>query len=410
MAEKAAQVKIAPVAANCPDDSRSNLPHLVKKLALLQKASHLRCYDPRQRRRHRLDHNKKVCCLSQFETVATACAAPKDARAWAQTLGEYSQPSNARGIFELAVSFLPFGLLWVAMALLMTNGYWFGLLLAIPAAGFLIRLFMIQHDCGHGAFFDNAHANDWVGRTLGVLTLTPYATWKRAHALHHAGSGCLDHRGFGEIATLTVEEYKSLSRWQQLKYRIYRHPLVLFGVGPTYLFIFDHRLPVGMMDRGWQPWISTMGTNLALALLVAPLVWLVGWEVFLLIQLPITILAATAGVWLFFVQHQFEETTWERLPAWKRQEAALYGSSHYDLPQPLRWFSANIGVHHVHHLSCRIPFYRMSRVLRDHPQLRTINRMTLLDSLKTAPLALWAEARQQMISFREFRRIQANAA
>ena len=339
-----------------------------------------------------------------------SASAPRDARAWAKTVAAYSQPSNVRGSLEFAVSLVPFALIWAAMAVLITNGYWIALVLALPAAGFLVRLFMIQHDCGHGACFRNTHANDWVGRTVGVMTLTPYSNWKRSHALHHASSGCLDHRGVGEIATLTVEEYKALSTWQKFKYRLYRHPLVLFGVGPAYLFILDHRLPLGMMRRGWQPWISTMGTNLALAALVAALIWLVGWKVFLVVQLPITLLAATAGVWLFFVQHQFEETSWDRLPVWKRQEAALHGSSHYDLPQPLRWFTANIGVHHVHHLSARIPFYRLGRVLRDHPELREINRMTLLDSLKTVPLALWDETRQRMISFAEYRRTQAAAA
>ncbi|QKV19944.1 fatty acid desaturase [Oricola thermophila] len=337
-------------------------------------------------------------------------APPKDARAWAKTLADYNKPNSARAILEFALSFLPFVALWAAMAFALLNGYWMALLLVVPAAGFLLRLFMIQHDCGHGAFFGNSLANDWTGRAIGVLTLTPYSLWKRTHAIHHAGSGCLDRRGFGEIATLTVEEYRALPGWERFKYRLYRHPLVLFGVGPAFLFIVDHRLPTGMMRKGWQPWLSTMGTNLAIAAVVAPLVWLVGLKVFLAIQLPITILAATIGVWLFFVQHQFEETSWERLPEWKRQEAALHGSSHYDLPAPLRWMTGNIGVHHVHHLSARIPFYRLSRVLRDHPELRDMNRMTLLDSLKTIPLALWDEAQHRMISFREYRRGTAATA
>ena len=351
---------------------------------------------------------RKPYRLSQIETAAGS--AGKDARAWAKAVAAYTQPSNARGALEFAVSLLPYALLWAAIAALLSYGYWIGMVLAVPTAGFLLRLFMIQHDCGHGAFFRNSHANDWIGRTVGVVTLTPYSTWKRSHALHHAGSGCLDHRGVGEIATLTVEEYEALSAWERFKYRLYRHPLVLFGVGPAYLFIIEHRLPTGMMRRGWQPWLSTMGTNLALAALVAALIWLVGWKVFLLVQLPITLIAATAGVWLFFVEHQFEETSWERLPEWQRQHAALHGSSHYDLPQPLRWFTGNIGVHHVHHLSARIPFYRLGRVLRDHPELRDINRMTLLDSLKTIPLALWDETQSRMISFGEFRRRRMAAA
>lgn len=339
----------------------------------------------------------------------TDAAVPADARAWAKTLKSYNTPNNPRATLEVAVSIVPFVALWAMAAFLVSNGWWLGLAFTVPAAGFLLRLFMVQHDCGHGAFFGNAHANDWTGRIIGVLTLTPYGLWKRAHAIHHAGSGCLDHRGLGEIATLTVAEYRELPAWQKLRYRLYRNPVVLFGIGPAWLFIVDHRLPMRSLRRGWQPWLSTMGTNAAIAAVVGLLIWLVGWKVFLAVQLPVTLLAATAGVWLFFVQHQFEETSWERLPAWKRQEAALHGSSHYDLPAPLRWFTANIGVHHVHHLSARIPFYRLGRVMRDHPELSNINRMTLVQSLKTVPLALWDETRHRMISFGEYRRTAAAA-
>jgi acyl-lipid omega-6 desaturase (Delta-12 desaturase) len=342
--------------------------------------------------------------LLTTENAEAAKPARIDARTLARALAKYNNPSNGRGIFEIAVSVLPFAALWALMAVLLANGYWLALALAIPAAGFLVRLFMIQHDCGHGAFFSQSMANDWIGRAIGVLTFTPYSIWKRVHALHHAGSGCLDHRGFGEIATLTVEEYKALSTWGRIKYRMYRNPVVLFGIGPAYLFILEHRLPIGMMRRGWQPWLSTMGTNLAIAAAAAAVIWFVGVKVFLLVQFPIIVLASTAGVWLFFVQHQFEETTWEKLPKWKRQDAALHGSSHYDLPEPLRWFTGNIGVHHVHHLCSRIPFYRLPRVLRDHPELRDVNRMTLFDSLKTIPLALWDETQHRMISFRDYRR------
>ncbi len=327
---------------------------------------------------------------------------PLDARAWSRILAQYRDPSNARGIYELFVTFVPFVALWAVTALLLYHDYWLGLILVIPTAGFLVRLFMIQHDCGHDSFLGNTIANNWTGRTIGVLTMTPYSFWQRSHALHHAGSGCLDHRGFGDIETLTVEEYQDLSMWGRAKYRMYRHPLVMFGIGPSYIFLLNNRLPLGMMRRGWQPWTSTMGTNLAIAVFATAMIWLVGWKVFLAIQLPVVIIAGTIGVWLFFVQHQFEETTWEKLPEWKRQEAALHGSSHYDLPQPLRWFSGNIGVHHVHHLCSRIPFYRLSRVLRNHPELRYINRLTLSESLRSIPLSLWDPEQLRMVSFREF--------
>jgi omega-6 fatty acid desaturase (delta-12 desaturase) len=232
-------------------------------------------------------------------------------------------------------------------------GYWFCLLLAVPAAGFLVRLFMIQHDCGHGAFFHHRLANDWVGRVISVLTLTPYDFWRRTHAIHHASSGNLDRRGIGDIDTLTVQEYLALSRCGRLRYRLYRHPIVMFGLGPAYLFILRHRLPIGVMCGGWQPLLSTMATNAAIAALVAIVIWFVGVGPFLLVHLPIVFLAASIGVWLFYVQHQFEDTFWAEDWAWNLHAAALHGSSHYDLPGILRWFTANIGVHHIHHLCSR---------------------------------------------------------
>jgi acyl-lipid omega-6 desaturase (Delta-12 desaturase) len=260
---------------------------------------------------------------------------------------------------------------------------------------------MIQHDCGHGSFFAHRHANDWVGRVIGVLTLTPYDFWRRTHAVHHATAGNLDHRGIGDVDTLTVREYRALSYWGRLKYRLYRHPLILFGLGPAYLFLLQQRLPVGMMRKGWQPWASTMATNLAIALVVAIVVWFVGIKAFLLVHLPIMLLAASAGVWLFYMQHQFERTTWARDGEWRLHDAALWGSSYYDLPSFLCWFTANIGVHHVHHLCSRIPYYRLPEVLRDHPELRAIGRLTLLESLSCARLALWDEEQSRLVSFRE---------
>lgn len=339
--------------------------------------------------------------MSNVSKAAPGAVNPTTARAWAHTLSQYRSPDNVRGIFEIAVTILPFVGLWALTALLVSHGHWIGLLLCLPAAMFLVRLFMIQHDCGHGAFVSHPKANEWIGRILGVLTFTPFGMWQRSHALHHAGSGCLDHRGFGEIDTLTVDEYRARSSWARARYRAYRHPLVMFGIGPTYLFLLDHRLPIGMMRRGWQPWLSTMGTNIAIATAAAAIIWLIGFKIFLLIQLPITVIAATIGVWLFFVQHQFERTTWESLPEWQRQEAALHGSSHYDLPVPLRWLTGNIGVHHVHHLCSRIPFYRLQRVLKNHPELRDINRLTLWDSLRTVRLALWDQNQNRLVSFKE---------
>jgi omega-6 fatty acid desaturase (delta-12 desaturase) len=328
-----------------------------------------------------------------------------EARNWTQILNRYRQPILTRSLIEIAITMLPLVLLWAAMWVALQFSFWLCLLLALPAAGFLVRLFMIQHDCGHGAFFSHRLANDWVGRVLGVVTLTPYDFWRRTHSLHHATSGNLDRRGIGDIDTLTVREYLARSPWGRLKYRIYRHPVVMFGLGPAYLFIMQHRLPVGLMrGAGWGPWLSTMATNGGIALLAATLIWFVGLKAFLLVHVPIVLISASIGVWLFYVQHQFEETNWDRPPDWSLHESALHGSSHYDLPHVLRWFTANIGIHHVHHLCSRVPFYRLPRVLRDHPQLAEIGRLTLGESLRCVRLTLWDENRKLMISFRELGR------
>jgi len=289
--------------------------------------------------------------------------------------------------------------MWLAL----DAGYWLCLLRAVPAAGFLVRLFMIQHYCGHGAFFPHRLANDWLGRAIGVLTLTPYEYWRRTHAIHHATSGKLERRGIGDVETLTVREYLALTRLQRLRYRLYRHPAVMFGLGPAYLFFLQYRLPLGLMRSGWRPWISAMGTNLAIAVVAAAMIWLIGIVPFLLVHLPIALLGATIGVWLFYVQHQFEDTLWADEEHWNVHDAALHGSSHYELPGVLRWFTANIGIHHVHHLSSRIPYYRLNRVLRDHPDLRKIGRLTIGQSLACIRLVLWDESRRRMISFRQLR-------
>jgi omega-6 fatty acid desaturase (delta-12 desaturase) len=343
-----------------------------------------------------------------MEAAGSAAVWPhNDAREWPRLLAAYRTPSPARSMAELGISFLPFVALWTFAWLLITNGQWLGLILTVPAAGFLLRLFLIQHDCGHGSFFRRRSANDWLGRAIGVLTLTPYDYWRRTHAVHHATSGNLDHRGMGDVKTLTVDEYFRSSRWERIVYRFYRNPLVMFGFGSVYLFVLKYRLPIGLMRSGWRPWASVMATNLAIALTVGTIIWLLGLWPFLAIQIPIVLIAGTIGVWLFYVQHQFEETSWEADPAWSFQETALHGSSHYDLPPILAWFTANIGIHHVHHLGSRIPYYRLPQVLKDYPDLKGIGRLTLLDSLRCVNLVLWDEQAKRLVSFREATRIRA---
>jgi omega-6 fatty acid desaturase (delta-12 desaturase) len=333
---------------------------------------------------------------------APAPAASRDPQTWAQLLARYREPSVPRGIVEILITAGPLIAIWIAMWLLMGVSYWLALPLAIPAAGFLVRLFMIQHDCGHGSFFAAHQANTWVGRVIGIVTLTPFDIWRRSHNMHHATSGNLDRRGMGDIETMTVSEYLASPWYERLRYRLYRNPIVLFVIGPAYVFLIANRLPIGMMKQ-WRPWVSSMVNNAIVALLIVAFMWLMGVGPFLFAYLSTILLAASIGVWLFFVQHQFEETVWAESSEWSLQHAALKGSSHYDLPAVLRWFTANIGVHHVHHLSSRIPYYRLRRVLNDHPELKDVGRLTLWESFKCVRLALWCETRRRMISFRELR-------
>jgi omega-6 fatty acid desaturase (delta-12 desaturase) len=325
--------------------------------------------------------------------------------AWSKRLAPYRQPKTSRSIFETAVTFGPLLTIWaIAWALHARGLWWAALLLTVPAALFLVRVFMIQHDCGHGAFFGQREANEWVGRIAGVFTFTPYDYWRQSHAMHHATSGNLDRRGgLGVIETLTVEEYRALPRGRRFGYWLYRHPLVMFGLGPVYVFFISQRVPLGMMRQGWRPWASVMGNGAAVLAGLAGLIWVFGVAPVLIVNVVTMLLAATIGVWLFYVQHQFEGAVWARNADWKRDQAALAGSSHYDLPQPLRWFTGNIGIHHVHHLSSRIPFYRLPKVLKEHPELNAMSRVGFWESFRCARLALWDEARGRMVSFREAR-------
>jgi omega-6 fatty acid desaturase (delta-12 desaturase) len=342
-----------------------------------------------------------------MSSTASAERTTRPAREWTAALDRYRQPSVARSVFELAVTFVPFVLVWASMSFALVRGqFWLYALLILPAAGLLVRLFMIQHDCGHGSFFPSRIGSDCIGRAISILTLTPYDHWRRSHAIHHATSGNLDRRGIGDVTTLTVREYFAKGAWGRLRYRLYRHPAVLFGLGPFYLFVLQNRLPFGFMRKGSMPWTSTMTTNAGILAAASLMVWAVGLPSFLLVHTPIVLIGATAGVWLFYVQHQFETTAWEETTAWDAREAALHGSSHYDLPAVLRWFTANIGVHHVHHLSNRIPYYRLTEVLRDYPELKDIGRLTLFQSLACVRLTLWDEDNRRLVSFREARALE----
>ena len=328
---------------------------------------------------------------------------PLDAKQVFRDISVFAQPIVTRSIVELAITVVPFMILWVATWAALASGYWFGLLLTIPAGGLLLRLFVIQHDCGHGSLFRSRKTNDWVGRALSVLTLTPYDSWRKAHAKHHATSGNLEKRGVGDIDTLTLDEYRAKSRLQRLVYRIYRNPLLLFGVGPAFTFFVRHRFPLGSRAGGWRVWLPTMSTNAAILAAAALIIWNLGFALFIAVHLPIALIAATGGIWLFYVQHQFEHTNWDRDADWNFHDAALYGSSYYTLPGVLRWVTGDIGIHHVHHLSCRIPFYRLPQVLAAHPALTTINRLSIRESFAAMRLTLWDQDRRRLLSFAEAR-------
>ncbi|MDP2519626.1 fatty acid desaturase [Shimia thalassica] len=324
------------------------------------------------------------------------------AREWVKVLAKYREPSTLRSVFEFAVTIGPFLLLWVLAWWSLSVSYWLTFGISVINAAFVVRLFAIQHDCGHGAFLNNRTVSDWLGRFLGVLTLTPYDVWRRSHSIHHSSAGNLGRRGYGDIHTMTVAEYMELSPRSRLMYRLYRNPLILFGFGPAYLFLFQNRLPLGFTDRA-KYWVSAMGTNIAILVGLGVIYYFGGLMPILLIFLPSTLLAATAGMWLFYVQHQFEGTHWNSEEDWQLHEAALEGSSHYVMPPVLQWLSANIGIHHVHHLYSRIPFYRLPEVLRDYHELAESNRMTIRESLGSVNLNLWDEESRQLLSFSQVR-------
>jgi omega-6 fatty acid desaturase (delta-12 desaturase) len=318
---------------------------------------------------------------------------------WSKRLAPFREPDPRRSAWQLVSTFLLLTAAWALMWASLSLSYGVTLLLAIPGAFMLVRLFIIQHDCGHGSFFRSQRLANLVGAALGVLTLTPYQYWRRTHAMHHASSGNLEHRGFGDIDTWTVAEYANRSRWERFKYRVYRHPLALFGVGAVLHFVVRHRLPT-LAPRSWtRERRSIMGTNAGLLAFGLAMSALVGWRAFLLVHVPLTLLSCSIGVWLFYVQHQFEPTYWEHDEHWAFDAAALEGSSYYVLPPVLQWLTGNIGLHHVHHLSARIPNYRLQQVVDTFPELNRATRITMRESLRCVSLTLWDEDARRLVPF-----------
>lgn len=325
---------------------------------------------------------------------------------WRVLVRQYQQSQKWVSIWQLCNTFIPFFVLWYGMYRSLEISYLLTLLLSVPMAGLLLRIFIFQHDCGHGSFFKSGKVNNWVGVVCGFFTLTPYYYWRKSHAIHHAHSGNLDHRGVGDIHTKTVEEYLSLSVWGRLQYRVYRNPFFLFVLAPTLLFVFVNRVPTYPNKAMKRVESSVWWTDLGIAVLVGAVIWFVGWQAFLLVHMPIVMIAATAGTFMFYVQHQFEEAYWANQETWDYTLAALQGSSYYQLPKVLQWFTGNIGFHHIHHLSPRIPNYQLQKCHDENPLFQETLVMTIKNSFESLPLTLWDEKEQKLIGFRQLKAIR----
>ena len=320
---------------------------------------------------------------------------------WRDALAPYARPRIGRSLLDIGTSVMPYLALSVAMYFTLGVSYLLVLAIAVPAAGFLTRSFIVFHDCSHGSFLPSKRANLWLGTALGLLVYSPFLRWRHDHARHHASAGDLDRRGAGDVRTLTVVEYDALSGRGRLAYRLLRNPLVMFGIGPIVALLVGPRI----VARDARPRMrrSVIGTNIALAVLVGTLCWLIGWRDFLLVQTPTVLLAGSVGIWLFYVQHQFEDAYWESTEGWSYAEAALRGSSYLKLPKVLQFFSGNIGLHHVHHLSARIPNYNLQRAHDENPIFHEVPILSLRAGLRAVRLKLWDEERGRLVTFAEAR-------
>ena len=317
--------------------------------------------------------------------------------AWKEIVAECQKPSTGRALWQMANTLGPYGALWYLMYRSLEVSYWLTVPLAILAGAFLVRIFIIFHDCGHRSFFKSKMANDIIGFMTGILTLTPYYHWRWEHAIHHASAGHLDKRGTGDIWTMTVQEYLESSRWKRFAYRLARNPVVLFVIAPLYLFAIRQRFPslkANGRERDSVHWMNLLILAYAVGLSV-----IFGVVPYLIIQTIVIAVAGSAGVWLFYVQHQFEGVYWERGDEWDSTAAALQGSSFYKLPKILQWFSGNIGFHHIHHLSARIPNYNLERCHRAHPMFQSVKPITLLSSLRSFTFRLWDEQQKRLVGF-----------
>jgi omega-6 fatty acid desaturase (delta-12 desaturase) len=323
---------------------------------------------------------------------------------WQGIVSKYAYPETWRSVWQIINSVIPFLIGWYLMYRSLEVGYWLTLLLAVPTAGFMVRCFIIFHDCCHGSFFKSIKANDRLGLVLGVLVMTPFHQWKHSHAIHHATAGDLDRRGIGDVYTMTVEEYLAAPWYKRVGYRIMRSPLILFTVGAAFVFAVTHRFfekSAGKRERN-----SVIWTNLAIAAVVGLLILAVGWAAFLLVQIPIMLIACGSGVWLFYVQHNFDPTYWERHQEWEFFNAGMDGSSFYKLPRLLQWFTGNIGFHHIHHLSPRIPNYKLEQCHNDNPEFQ-IQPLTIRHSMQSLFFRLWDEKEKMLVGWSALKKYRA---
>jgi omega-6 fatty acid desaturase (delta-12 desaturase) len=343
--------------------------------------------------------------------MLTSTLSPPDApvsaepSGWSETLAPYARSNSRLSALDLATSVVPYLALWVAMYFSLSVSYWLTLALAIPAAGFAVRSFIVFHDCTHGSFMGSKRANAWVGTTVGLIVFQCFRSWKLEHAIHHATAGDLDRRGVGDVDTITVAEYESKPWRGRLAYRLFRSPLIMFGVGPFAAMLIVPRIP----EKTARPRIkhAVWATNAALVVLVGALCWLIGWQAFLEIQIPILMISGATGIWLFYVQHQFEDVYWESAEDWSYADAALRGSSYLKLPKVLQFFTGNIGLHHVHHLSARIPNYNLQRAHDENPIFHDVPVLSLVDGLRAIRLKLYDEDQGRMVTWAQARHSRA---
>jgi omega-6 fatty acid desaturase (delta-12 desaturase) len=331
----------------------------------------------------------------------TTSSVPTTGTSLQKALACYAVPRRGRAVSNLFTSVALYVGLIGASCVALGFSLWLAGGLSVIAAGFLLRTFIVFHDCAHGSFLRSKRANALLGATLGVLVYTPFAVWRREHAIHHATAGDLDRRGVGDVQTLTVDEYDALPWWSRLRYRLFRNPFVMFGLGPLWVVLLGPRVVSWSTPRRLQR--SVLGTDLVLVVVIAAFSWLLGWQGFLVVQLPALLVSGSIGIWLFYVQHQFEDTYWQSSESWSYDNAALQGSSYLRLPRVLQFLTGNIGLHHVHHLSARIPNYNLQAAHDENTALHGVPTISLLDGLRATRLKLWDERQRKLVGFRAAR-------